>query len=313
MGIYDRDYYREGPSFLASISERGHVCKWLIMVNVACFITQLVTQQAPHVEYEDYDNGRMVASFEPITDLFSLNTQKVLHGEVWRLVTCAFLHGSLYHIFFNMLFLFWFGSDVEDLYGKKEFFCFYMAGVLVSSLAYVGWQVASGDRASAIGASGAVTAVMVLFAMHYPSRMILLFCFIPVPIWFFVLFQVLQDSYIFLGGLRTGVAVTAHLGGAAFGFAYYKFQWRVVNILPGMRFRSVLRSRPKLRVFREEEPDEPTPEPVAAPAGARIDEHFEAKVDAVLEKMSRHGKESLTEGERDILLRASEAYKKRRS
>src|SRR6476659_2671677 len=107
MGIYDREYYRGGgPRFLGSFVERGTVCKWLIGINVACFIAQMLTQ--------DPDTGRSW-----FTDLFILDPGKVLHGQVWRLLTYAFLHSSasVLHILFNMLLLWWFGSDMEALYG----------------------------------------------------------------------------------------------------------------------------------------------------------------------------------------------------
>src|SRR5689334_25323067 len=107
MGIYDREYYRrESPSFL----DRGQVCKWLIGINIVCFILQLVTR--PH-------GFPQAGGTDPITDWFVLDVDAVLHGQVWRLLTYAFLHDpqGLYHILFNMLFLWWFGSDVEDIYG----------------------------------------------------------------------------------------------------------------------------------------------------------------------------------------------------
>lgn len=306
MGIYDRDYYRrEGPGFLASIANRGQVVKWLIIINVGMFVLQLVMQQPAHA---DLESRRWVGSSDPIIDMLALDTVKVMHGEVWRLLTGAFLHAGLWHIVFNMLFLFWFGSDVEDLYGPKEFLAFYVAGALLSSLTFVGWQLAQGSMGRAVGASGAVTAVMVLFAMHYPRHTIYVF-FVPMPVWFFVLFQVLQDSYIFLGGERTGVAVTAHLGGAAFGFLYYKMQWRMLNLLPTIGTRSQVRARPRLRVYKEEEA---ASMPMTSSAAAAVDEQLEAKVDAVLEKVARLGQDSLTDNERQILVRASEVYRKRR-
>lgn len=308
MGIYDRDYYRrEGPSFLGSLSDRGQVCRWLIIINVAVFILQVLSQQPAHW---DEDGFRFLPPADPVTDLFALSTQKVMEGQVWRLLTCAFLHGSLWHLFFNMLFLFWFGSDVEDLYSSKEFLAFYISAALASSLAYVGWQLVQGDTARAIGASGAVTAVMVVCALHYPSRIIYMSFFIPVPIWFFVLFQVVQDSYIFVSGIRTGVAVTGHLGGAAFGFVYHQMQWRMLNVLPSIRTRYRARSRARLRVFRGEE--EAAAVPLSAPANP-VDEQLEAKLDAVLEKMNRVGEAGLSDSERALLLRAAEVFKKRRS
>jgi membrane associated rhomboid family serine protease len=312
MGIYDREYYRrEGPGFL-SFAGHGLVCKWLILINVACFVIQLATESRRPMGFVGVDDQGIpivVPKQGWFTDTLMLKTREVLqHGQVWRLLTYAFLHdpGSLWHIVFNMLFLWWFGKDMEDLYGSREFLAFYLVSAFLGGCAFVAF--ADGN---CIGASGAVTAVMVLFAFHYPTHVIYLWFLIPIPIWLFVGFQVLQDLIIFTGQIKTQTAVTVHLAGAGFGFLYYKFQWRLITL--GTRVRSWFqeRSRPRLRVYREE--DVSRPAPVTAPLSGDFDEHLEAKLDAVLEKVARFGKDSLTEPERQILLRASEVYKKRRS
>lgn len=314
MGIYDRDYYRrEGPSFLASLGDGGKVCLWLIAINVVLYVLQLITYSIPG--YDDLGYPMSPRSF--VTDWLILDTSKVLHGQVWRLFTGAFLHdpNNWMHIFFNMLFLWWFGHEVENIYGPKEFLAFYLAAALLSSLAYLLWQVVTGDHSRMLGASGAVSAVVVLFAMHYPHRRILMFWVVPVSIWLFVVFMVAKDLYVFLRDPDPVVAVTAHLGGAAFGFLYYRQQWRVLNWVPDFAGLKRARARPRLRVYRGD--DNAAPEPVsssapAAPPDVLVDEQLEAQLDAVLAKMNRTGKDSLTESERDILMRAAEIYKRRR-
>lgn len=312
MGIYDREYYRrEGPSFLASLGDGGKVCMWLIAINVAIYILQLVTRSAI-----TFDDLGYPTQDSPVTDWLKLDTTKILHGQVWRLLTGAFLHdpSNLMHIFFNMLFLWWFGHEVENIYRGKEFLAFYLAAAVIGNVAYVAWQLVTGDRTPALGASGAVSAVMVLFAMHYPHYRILLFWFVPVSIWLFVVFMVAKDLYVFLTDPNPMVAVTAHLGGAAFGFLYYRQQWRVLDWVPDFSSARRMRARPRLRVYRgDDAAPEPTPA-AAAPSTAEpsVDEQLEAQLDAVLAKMNRTGKESLTEDEREILIRAAEVYKRRR-
>ena len=311
MGIQDRAYVRrEGRSYLGSFLERGKVCKWLVGINVAIFFIQLATRGGI-----DEDSGRIGVGL--FTNLLDLNVQEVVfHGQVWRLLTHFFLHdvNSLWHILFNMLFLWWFGSDVEDLYGPREFLAIYLVGGLTSGVVFVLTDLLAGGYSSALGASGAVTAVLVIFALHYPTRIIYVMWFLPVPIWLFVVFTVLMDAFTLVGGFHTGVAVAGHLGGAAFGFAYYKLHWRLSGLWPNFKNWRRWRSRPRLRVYREEPP---TPVRVAAsappPAPSLEDEHLEAKMDAVLEKILREGKDSLTEGEKEILNKASEILRKRRT
>src|SRR4051794_17035495 len=97
MGIYERDYYRrEGPSFLGALTERGTVCKWLIGINVICFIMQMVTTSASHLPG---------ATTSPFTRALWLDGTEVVRGEVWRLLSYAFLHdtNTPWHIAVNML------------------------------------------------------------------------------------------------------------------------------------------------------------------------------------------------------------------
>jgi membrane associated rhomboid family serine protease len=292
MGIYDREYYRrEGPGFLAALTERGKVCKWLIGINVVVFLISLGS--------DDFVN------------LFLLNVAEVREGEVWRLLTYAFLHATRqpWHILFNMLFLWWFGTDVEDIYGPWEFLAFYLVAAVLGGVAFFLWELPQEEPHTCLGASGAVTAVLVLCALHYPTRVILVW-FIPVQIWLFVLFQVISDVLGLMG--RSGhTAFVVHLAGAGFAFLYYKSHLRLMSLWPNVRSWQRQRTRPQLRVYHEEE-ETPTPGPGAAP-GADVDEQLEAKLDAVLEKVARTGQSSLTENERQILLRASEVYKRRRT
>ncbi|HZT82713.1 MAG TPA: rhomboid family intramembrane serine protease [Gemmataceae bacterium] len=309
MGIYDREYYRrEGPSFLSALADRGQMCKWLVAINVVLFVLQILAQQGA---FGSYEMGTRKG--DPVTDALDLNTASVLQGQVWRLVTYAFLHGGIWHILFNMLFLWWFGHEMEEMYGKWEFLTFYLTSAVLGGVAYVLTQAAGiGGDEPCIGASGAVTAVMVLFAFHFPRRVILLFFFLPVPIWAFVAFQVARDALGFVSGVQNGVATAVHLGGAVCGFAYYKSQVRLLSLLPSLQSLRGPRSRPRLRVYHEED-EVPTPVKAAAPSrAADVDEHLEARMDAVLQKVADFGLNSLTENEREILLRASEAIKRRR-
>src|ERR1700722_1893848 len=149
MGIYDRDYYRrDGPSYLGSFLERGRMCKWLIGINVIVFIVQMLTR------VQD-DDGSF--RYGPVTDLLILNVNAVLHGQVWRLLTYAFLHstqGLPLHLLFNMLFLWWFGTDVEELYGPREFLAIYLLSGVAGGVLYTLTGLAA-PTLPALGASGA--------------------------------------------------------------------------------------------------------------------------------------------------------------
>jgi membrane associated rhomboid family serine protease len=316
MGIYDRDYVRrEGSGFFGPILERGTICKWLIGITVALFVAQMLTTPT----------GGLLAGESWITETLTLKADRVVQGQVWRLITYPFVYhpSSIWPILWGMLFLWWFGRDLEDVYGPREFLGFYLASTLVAGLAYVGTAVAAGAGGARIGlppymgAGAPVAAVLVLCALHFPTRIIYLFLILPVPIWLVAVVDVGLDCYTFLSlaGPKHPAAVmaaipAASLSAAAFSLLYYRRQWRVSSLWPDLQGWKRRLRRPRLRVYREEEP----PTPVHVPAGAAPDEEqLEAKVDAILEKISRTGKESLTDSERQVLLRASEAIRRRRS
>jgi membrane associated rhomboid family serine protease len=271
-------------------------------------------------------NGQVVA--EPnmsqgwITDWFILDAAKVMDGQIWRLLTYAFLHSPdpyFMHLLFNMIFLWWFGSDVEQVYGRKEFLAIYLTSAVLGGIAYVAWRLAMGSNFACLGASGAVSTMLILCALHFPRRILYIF-FLPMPIWLFALLNIAKDSYLMLhewrGGASSGVAVQVHIAGAAFAVAYYHWNGTITGLLGGLmwwRHRRLTRSR--LKLF---EPEDDEHEPVAvsaktSPQQVAADEYLEAKLDAVLEKIAKKGKDSLTEQEQNILVKAAEMYKRRRT
>jgi membrane associated rhomboid family serine protease len=235
-----------------------------------------------------------------IQEAFALDTKKVMRGQVWRLLTHAFCHdrGDIFHIIFNMLFLYWFGCTLESMYTSREFLLFYLAAVLAAALAYVALDLYTGTSVPAVGASGAVMAVIMLYAWHFPRDTINLMWVIPVQIRILVILYVIWDVHpvlLTLGGdrMNTGVAHAAHLGGLAFGFLYAKFQWRLAPLgehLPGIKWQR----RPTLHV---------TP----SVSDADMD-----RVDQILEKISLVGESNLTDEERTFLRETSGRMKKRR-
>ena len=300
MGIHDRDYYRDGSRGLFDAWGRQGVTGWLIAVTCAVWLVQLAT-------LGPFGVGGL-------TDAALYDTDRILEGEVWRLFTSVFLHAvpfnrGLFHLLFNMLALYWAGTRLEARYGGREFLAFYLLGGVFAgafSLALEAAGVVPPSRA--LGASGAVTAVLILFALNYPRQQVLLFFAIPMPVWLVVVLYVGLDVFGAFGFGRGGIAYVVHLGGALFGLLYYQAGIRIASF-PAWPARPRRAAAPRLRVVpvdpAEVEERTATPQP-AAEAG------FDARVDAVLAKVSTLGQESLTAEEREILFRAGELYKKRR-
>ena len=214
----------------------------------------------------------------------------------WRLITYGFCHdrSSLFHLAFNMICLWMFGRLIEGIYGRREFLWIYLLGVLLSGVCHLAWQLASGGGTTPmVGASGGVMAVMVLSAIHFPRMKVLLFMIIPVELGILIVGLVAMDVLRATGvfGGDTHIAYMAHLGGAAFGFVYFRSGVRLSSRWEGQfgQFRLWRRrvARPSVRVYQP---------PV---------DGFDDQVDAILEKISREGEASLTGRERELLMEAS--------
>ena len=138
----------------------------------------------------------------------ALDTNKVIEqGQVWRLLTHAFCHDrhNILHIVFNMLFLFWFGRTLESMYGSREFLLFYLTAAICAALAYVALDLYTGSPIPAVGASGAVMAVVMLYTMHFPTEEIYICFIIPIQMrWLMVIFVIwdLHPVLLALAGSR---------------------------------------------------------------------------------------------------------------
>src|SRR5579863_3985791 len=179
----------------------------LILINVAVFLLQ---QLAGDV----------------ITQLFALWP---LGGgfRPWQLITYAFLHGGVLHIFFNMFALYMFGSALESYWGGRRLVLFYLVCVLTAALTQLAVQYPSGAEEEVIGASGGVFGVLLAFAWYFPRQRIFVIPIpIPIPAWLFVTAYGLLELFFGVSGIEPGVAHFAHLGGLA-GGALCILYWRM--------------------------------------------------------------------------------------
>ncbi len=139
-----------------------------------------------------------------------------------------FLHGSLWHIAFNMLALWMFGSQLEFVWGARRFIQYYFFTGIGAGITNAILQPHSSTPI--IGASGAIYGLLLAYGMFFPNRQILIYFLFPMKAKHFViLFGAIEllSSMPLLGNLSDGVAHLAHLGGLLFGFLYLKrIPWR---------------------------------------------------------------------------------------
>jgi len=189
--------------------------KWLILVNTAIFlVTALLEATAPAAYDWIILHGALVPALV------------VEHGWAWQVVTYAFLHGTIWHILFNMLTLWFVGALLEMDWGPRRFLELYFFSVIGGALTSIGLSYAHllslNPGTATIGASGGIFGVLIAFAMLFGEMEFWLF---PLP--FRIKAKYLAAIWILIalvGALLGGgnIAYVAHLGGIFFGFAYVK-------------------------------------------------------------------------------------------
>ena len=299
MGVYDRDYYK--ANFNSSF-EKGwrnvSICKWLIGINIFLFILQIST--------------RTPSGSGLVTDWLILNPSKVIDGEIWRIFSYAFLHStdSPFHLLMNMLVLWMFGKEVEEVLGAKEFLLFYLASIIIGGITFIlGSQLGlHNSQAVCLGASGGVSAILILFACWFPNRTVLLFFIIPMPIWLMAVLFVGLDAFNLLSGKQGSVAVEVHLSGALFAYLYHAFRWKLTpRKMPSMQ---LFKRKPNLKLYQEEVH---VYMPQYESKEFSMSQDMLIRVDQILEKISLSGKDSLSEEEKSFLYKASETIKRNKN
>lgn len=157
---------------------------------------------------------------------FLVSAEALVDFRVWTLLTSEFSHVSANHLLFNMLGLWVFGKPVAESLGWRALLNLYLVGAVVASAGHVLFQLFTGDPSPALGASGAVMAIAVVFAALFPERTLLLFFVLPVPAAIAVGGFILLDVMGMFGAGRAGIANAAHLGGAAYGLLYWWWRTR---------------------------------------------------------------------------------------
>lgn len=148
----------------------------------------------------------------------------------WQLVTTAFLHGGLGHLFFNLFGLWMFGMRLENTWGSRRFGIYYFACVLGASLlqllvtsAPFLFGIGDPSIAPTVGASGGVLGVLLAFGLMYPDEEIYLYFLFPIKAKWFVLGLAALDLYSGVTSTSSGVAHFAHLGGMITGFFLLRY------------------------------------------------------------------------------------------
>ena len=219
MGLHDRPYMQAGyegsgggvmRGMTIGLPKPSPAVKVLLLINLAVFIAQMFFDQSP-------------SRYQPGVMSTYLGVTVGSYWQLWRYITCQFLHAGFMHILMNMLGVYFLGSAMEQRWGTRRFVTFYLICGVVAGLAYVVigalYPEMSRDM-PIIGASGGVFGILLACAVYFPNFRIL-FLFFPVPIRFAALIifggmglmvmQALADKNV---NITTVMSDVAHLGGA---------------------------------------------------------------------------------------------------
>ena len=282
----------------------GHV--QLIIINVIVFLIMGVflvgSTVSQHPEVFEFIHQQLSIPA-------SLGT---FFSKPWTILTYAFLHdmSGILHILFNMLFLYWFGKLFVEYLGSDKLIAVYVLGAFAGGIAYllvynlIPYYMDRIPGGGMIGASAAVYAIVVAVATLLPDYTFFLLFLGPVRIKYIAAFYIVLS---FLGSVGSNEGGNiAHLGGALMGFIYTKQLQSGVNwggwiTLTLDWFKDLFRSKPKVKVtYRSSESVPPKKSATSTAAKAS-----QAEIDAILDKISDRGYESLTKEEKEKLFNAS--------
>jgi len=273
----------------------------ILVINVVVFLLETSGGARAHQLFREYG---------------AVSLEGIKHGYVWQLLTYQFMHGGWMHLILNSVGLFLFGRHMEMMLGQRTFLKLYLlsgiaGGVLQLLLGIISPRFAG----PMVGASAGICGLVAAFSLLSPDSTIYISFILPLRAKYVLPLTIIFSLVMILTPSTDGVAHGAHLGGTLFGYAYLR--WSMIfdplfSWFAGLweRMRGPRASRPIIKVrfpkggsWQGEEPD-------TAKNIAPID-FITKEVDPILEKISAHGIQSLTDRERKILEAARTRMEKR--
>ncbi len=226
--------------------------------------------------------------------------------QPWAFISYGFLHFDFFHILFNMIWLYMFGKIVVNLFSEKRLLTVYLLGTFFGGLLFVisynVFPVFENSNNYLIGASGAVTAIMVFIAAYSPNTEMQIFRF-NIKLWHIAAVLIVLDLVRISNSENAG-GLLAHIGGAIFGYVYARQLTKGNDI--GKWFEKIMDWFANLFKTRKQKPFKKVHRTQRRTAtGKKTDkDDNQRRVDAILDKIGKGGYDSLTKAEKDFLFNA---------
>ena len=256
-------FQSESSNFAFKSRNFTDAIKILISINALLFLLRYIAQ----------------SQFD-LAQIFGLSSNSVW-PMIWQPFTYMFIHGDFFHVFMNMFVLWMFGSEMESIWGKKEFLKFYFITGIGSGLIWLVFNFSS--NAVLIGASGAIYGILLAYGLMFPNRKVLIYFLFPVKVKYFVIFLGLMAFVSSLSYSGSNISHLTHLSGMMIGFVYMKSKWTIKRF--SLLLNSYLASIKYKKSIKKE----------------KQLANIQANVDKLLDKVSEVGFDSLSEDEKDKL------------
>ena len=208
-------------------------------------------------------------------------------GDVWPFIwqpfTYMFIHGDFFHIFMNMFVLWMFGSEMESIWGRREFLRYYFITGIGAGLIWLAFNTGNA-YAVLIGASGAIYGILLAYGLMFPNRKVLIYFLFPVKVKYFVIFLGAMAFVSSMGASGSNISHLTHLSGMLIGYVYLKssWTWSKLHLLFNSKVAEIKYKKMEKQEMRRMK--------------------LQQNVDRLLDKISEVGYDGLTEDEKDTLL-----------
>ena len=177
--------------------------KILISINVLLFIFR-------YIAIDRYD----------LAQIFGLSSGDVW-PMIWQPVTYMFIHGDFFHVFMNMFVLWMFGSEMESIWGRREFIKYYFITGIGSGIIWLLLNI-SNSYSVLIGASGAIYGILLAYGLMFPNRKVLIYFLFPIKVKYFVILLGAVAFISSIGDSGSNISHLTHLSGMLIGFIYLR-------------------------------------------------------------------------------------------